>query len=329
MPIIHEYVIKTEDIQVNQEGIMTAAITIQSLNKLYGNIPALVSFDLEVAKGTIFGLLGPNGAGKTTLIRIMTTLMRPTSGRVLVAGLDTSTNGKDIRRLIGVVPQENSLDRYLTARENLELHARLHEMSNRAGTKRIDELLELFGLAGRQNDFPDTFSGGMQRRLVVARALVHQPEILFLDEPTTGLDPQSRHAVWDYVKSLAGSMTIFLTTHYLEEADQLCERIAIMDHGRVITEGSATELKERLTGGALYEIEFGGDPDEFAEKLRTLSCILSLNIAGQKGTIELGHWECLSAVLSALSGSEIRRISLKERTLEEVFISLTGKGVRE
>jgi ABC-2 type transport system ATP-binding protein len=243
--------------------------------------------------------------------------------------LDTATDGPRIRKLIGVVPQENSLDRYLTARENLELHARLHGMTGTAYRKRIDELLELFGLAARQNDFPDTFSGGMQRRLVVARALIHNPCILFLDEPTTGLDPQSRHAVWDYVKSLAGSMTIFLTTHYLEEADQLCQSIAIMDHGKLIAQGSAAELKERLTGGAIYEVEFGGDPEIFKTKIGSLSCILNLSVNGQKATIELGHWECLSAVVSALAGSEVRRIALKERTLEDVFISLTGKGVRE
>jgi ABC-2 type transport system ATP-binding protein len=308
---------------------MTTAIETRSLTKQYGSLTALDSFDLEVAQGTIFGLLGPNGAGKTTLIRILTTLMRPTSGSASVEGLDTAIHGKEIRRLIGVVPQENSLDRYLTARENLELHARLHGMPTAMHRKRIDELLELFGLAGRQHDFPDTFSGGMQRRLVVARALVHQPQLLFLDEPTTGLDPQSRHAVWDYVKSLAGSMTIFLTTHYLEEADQLCEMIAIMDHGRLITRGSAAELKGRLSGGAIYEVDFGGNPDAFRAKLGNLSCIRSIAITGQKAAVELEHWECLSAVVSALVGSEVHRIALKERTLEEVFISLTGKGVRE
>ncbi|GAM09563.1 daunorubicin/doxorubicin resistance ATP-binding protein DrrA [Geobacter sp. OR-1] len=308
---------------------MTAAITTRSLAKRYGNLTALDEFDLEVTRGGIFGLLGPNGAGKTTLIRILTTLMRPTSGTACIEGFDTASHSREIRRLIGVVPQENSLDRYLTARENLELHARLHEMPVTSYRKRIDELLELFGLAGRQNDFPDSYSGGMQRRLVVARALVHHPRILFLDEPTTGLDPQSRHAVWDYVKSIAGSMTIFLTTHYLEEADQLCERIAIMDHGKLITQGSATELKERLTGGALYEIEFGGNADAFAATLGNLSCIRKLTLEGNRATIELEHWECLSALVAALAGNEIRRISLKERTLEEVFISLTGKGVRE
>jgi ABC-2 type transport system ATP-binding protein len=170
---------------------MPAAITTHSLTKRYGDLTALDSFDLEVAQGSIFGLLGPNGAGKTTLMRVLTTLMRQTSGEASIEGLDTRSLGREIRRLIGVVPQENSLDRYLTARENLELHARLHGMEPRHYRKRIDELLELMGLVARQKDFPDTYSGGMQRRLVVTRALLHEPRVLFLDEPTTGLDPQS------------------------------------------------------------------------------------------------------------------------------------------
>jgi ABC-2 type transport system ATP-binding protein len=305
------------------------AIIARAVTKRYGSLTALDSFDLEVERGTIFALLGPNGAGKTTLIRILTTLMRPTSGEAFVSGLNTALQGREIRRQIGVVPQENSLDRYLTARENLELHARLHAMEPRKYRQRIDELLELFGLATRQHDFPDTFSGGMQRRLVVARALIHEPRVLFLDEPTTGLDPQSRRAVWDYIRSIAGKMTIFLTTHYLEEAEQLCERIAIMDHGRLITIGSSAELKAQLTGGAIYEIEFTDRAELFAEALRRMSCVGSLEIADRVVTVSLERWECLAEVVSALNGAELRRISLREKTLEEVFISLTGKGVRE
>jgi len=306
-----------------------AAISVRAVTKRYGALTALDSFDLEVERGTIFALLGPNGAGKTTLIRILTTLMRPTAGEAYVSGLNTAQQGKEIRRQIGVVPQENSLDRYLTARENLELHARLHTMEPKKYKERIDELLELFGLAGRQHDFPDTFSGGMQRRLVVARALIHEPEVLFLDEPTTGLDPQSRRAVWDYIRSIAGKMTIFLTTHYLEEAEQLCERIAIMDHGRLITMGSSTELKAQLTGGAVYEIEFADEAEHYSAALRKMSCVGRLETSGRVVSVTLERWECLAEVVSALNGAELRRISLREKTLEEVFISLTGKGVRE
>jgi ABC-2 type transport system ATP-binding protein len=308
---------------------MTRAIYTQVLTKQYDGLTALDSFDLDVEQGSIFGLLGPNGAGKTTLIRILTTLMRQTSGEAFIDGLDTRTRGREIRTLIGVVSQENSLDRYLTARENLELHARLHGMEAIRYRRRIDELLELMGLSGRQKDFPDAFSGGMQRRLVVARALLHEPRVLFLDEPTTGLDPQSRRAVWEYIRSIAGSMTIFLTTHYLEEAEQLCGQIAIMDHGRMIAQGTTQELKDRLTGGTAYEIEFIADTEHYAALLRSMTCVRDISIAGRSVLVALESWECLSEVVSALNGAPVRRISLRERTLEDVFISLTGAEVRE
>jgi len=308
---------------------MTPAIVTRAIAKRYGSLTALESFDLTVEQGAIFGLLGPNGAGKTTLIRILTTLMRPDAGEAYVEGLDTASRGREIRRLIGVVPQENSLDRYLTARENLELHARLHGMPAARYRGRIDYLLELFGLAGRQYDFPDTFSGGMQRRLVVARALVHEPRLLFLDEPTTGLDPQSRRAVWDYIRSIAGTMTIFLTTHYLEEAEQLCDRLAIMDHGRLIAMGSTAELKAQLSGDVVYEIEFAPGGEQFIDLLRELACVRKVSSDGCRVEVSLERWECLSEVLAALNGAGVRRISLREKSLEDVFISLTGKGVRE
>lgn len=308
---------------------MTMAIHTHALTKTYGALTALDSFDLQVEQGTIFGLLGPNGAGKTTLIRILTTLMRQSGGEARILGLDTRARGREIRELIGVVPQENSLDRYLTARENLELHARLHDLPAERYRDRIDELLRLMGLSSRRDEFPDTFSGGMQRRLVVARALVHEPRLLFLDEPTTGLDPQSRRAVWDYIRSLAGSMTIFLTTHYLEEAEQLCDRIAIMDHGRLIVQGTTAELKSRLSGGTIYEIEFLEGAERYALQLRSMSCVGSSQVEGNRVLVALERWECLSEVVSALNGAPVRRISLRERTLEEVFISLTGTGVRE
>jgi ABC-2 type transport system ATP-binding protein len=306
-----------------------SAICIQSLTKSYGAVTALDSFSLDVSRGAIFGLLGPNGAGKTTLIRILTTLMRQTSGEACVEGFDTRSQGREIRGLIGVVPQENSLDRYITARENLELHARLHGMQPKEYRGRIDELLELMGLAGRQQDFPDTFSGGMQRRLMVARALLHQPRLLFLDEPTSGLDPQSRRAVWEYVKSIAGRMTIFLTTHYLDEAEQLCDRIAIMDHGRLIAQGSSRELKDKLSGGTIYQIDFVDNVERYAALLRGMACVKGIETDERAVCVELASWECLSEVVTALNGAPVKRISLKERTLEDVFISLTGEKVRE
>jgi ABC-2 type transport system ATP-binding protein len=307
----------------------SAAITVRGLSKRYADLTALDNFTLDVDRGSIFGLLGPNGAGKTTLIRILTTLMRQSSGEVSIEGLDPRTHGREIRSLIGVVSQENSLDRYITARENLELHARLHGMESGHYRRRINELLELMGLAGRQHDMPDTFSGGMQRRLVVARALLHEPRLLFLDEPTTGLDPQSRRAVWEYIKSIAGRMTIFLTTHYLDEAEQLCDRIAIMDHGRLIDQGSSRELKDKLSGATIYQIDFADDVERYAILLQGMSCVKGVDIAEHTVSVELASWECLAEVVTVLNGATVKRISLKERTLEDVFISLTGEKVRE
>jgi ABC-2 type transport system ATP-binding protein len=307
----------------------TAAILARSLTKQYGDLIALNDFNLQVERGSIFGLLGPNGAGKTTLIRILTTLMRQSSGEVLIEGLDPGRHGREIRALIGVVSQENSLDRYITARENLELHARLHGIESGRYHRRIDELLDLMGLAARQHDMPDTYSGGMQRRLVVARALLHEPRVLFLDEPTTGLDPQSRRAVWDYIRSIAGSMTIFLTTHYLEEAEQLCDRIAIMDHGRLIASGSSQELKDALSGGTIYQIDFADNVRDYSVLLQEMSCVKGIDIVENTVFVELASWECLAEVVTVLNGAPVKRISLKERTLEDVFISMTGEKVRE
>jgi len=310
-------------------SISPSAISVRTLSKRYGTLTALDDFNLEVSHGSIFGLLGPNGAGKTTLIRILTTLMRQSSGEVFIEGLDPRTHGREIRSLIGVVSQENSLDRYITARENLELHARLHGMEAGRYRRRINELLELMGLASRQHDMPDTFSGGMQRRLVVARALLHEPRLLFLDEPTTGLDPQSRRAVWEYIKSISGSMTIFLTTHYLDEAEQLCDQIAIMDHGRPIAQGSSRELKDKLSGETIYQIDFTDDVERYAELLQGMTCVKGIETVEHSVCVELTNWECLSEIVTALNGAPVKRIALKERTLEDVFIDLTGKKVRE
>jgi ABC-2 type transport system ATP-binding protein len=305
------------------------ALAITDLTKEYGAVRALDGISLTVEPGTIFGLLGPNGAGKTTLIKILTTLMRPSAGSARVAGYDVQTAGRQVRSLIGVVPQENNLDRYLTCRENLTLHARLHGLKALEYEPRIDELLHWTGLSGRQHDFPDTFSGGMQRRLIVARALVHHPRVLFLDEPTTGLDPQSRRAVWDYIGALRARMTIFLTTHYLDEADALCDRIVIMDHGRILVDGTATELKDRLAHAHGYELSFRGDGDRYAVILEGLPFITSLNRDGNAFRVTLAEEACLKELLDAVGNHDLKGVCLREPSLEEVFISLTGREVRE
>ncbi len=308
---------------------MIPAIQIQGITKVYGKLTAVDTFSLQVNPGTIFGLLGPNGAGKTTLVKILTTLIRPTSGDAFVEGHSVLSAGKTVRSLIGVVPQENNLDRYLTARENLILHARMHGMTPADYNPRIDELLKLIGLSSRQNDFPDTFSGGMQRRLVVTRALVHHPQVLFLDEPTTGLDPQSRRAVWEYIHSLKKKMTIFLTTHYMDEADALCDRIVIMDEGRALVDGTAAELKERLAHAHRYELEFRRDPDRYEGILRQLSFVKQMERAGASFRLTLSDEESLKPLMDSIGSEDIRKICLQEPSLEDVFIELTGRKVRE
>jgi ABC-2 type transport system ATP-binding protein len=190
-------------------------------------------------------------------------------------------------------------------------------------------LLDLTGLAGRQHEFPDTFSGGMQRRLVVARALVHAPQVLFLDEPTTGLDPQSRRAVWEYVDSLKSRMTIFLTTHYMNEADTLCDRIMIMDHGRALVDGTARELKERLAHAHIYEVEFRADADRYEAMLRALPFVNSLQRTGDTFRIGLTGEEALKPLMDRVGSTDLRKICLQEPSLEDVFIELTGRKVRE
>jgi ABC-2 type transport system ATP-binding protein len=308
---------------------MPSAITLKEITKSYGTFKAVDTFSLEVARGTVFGLLGPNGAGKTTLIKVLTTLMKPTSGDAFVEGFSVLSAGKEVRRLIGVVPQENNLDRYLTARENLALHGRMHGMKPADYNRRIDELLEMTGLASRQSDFPDTFSGGMQRRLVVARALVHEPRVLFLDEPTTGLDPQSRRALWEHIRGLRHNMTVFLTTHYMDEADALCDRIMIMDHGESLADGTAGQLKDAFSRAHLYELEFRGEDPARESMLASLPFVRSVERAGATFKVTLDSEDSVKPLMDSLSGADIRRICLKEPTLEDVFIALTGEKIRE
>lgn len=308
---------------------MTIALSVQHLSKLYGSLKAVDDFSLEVPPGIIFGLLGPNGAGKTTLLKMLTTLATPTAGDAFIGGHSIRTDSRKVRELIGVVPQENNLDRYLTARENLVLHARMHGMRHADFNPRIDELLDLVGLTSRQHDYPDTFSGGMQRRLVAARALVHFPRVLFLDEPTTGLDPQSRRALWDYIQSLKSTMTIFLTTHYMDEADALCDRIMIMDDGRALVDGTSDELKEALARSRIYEIEFREDPETYEKLMSGLPFVESLKRTRNTFRLSLRHEDDMTPLIEAVGTAALRKICLIEPSLEDVFIELTGKRIRD
>jgi ABC-2 type transport system ATP-binding protein len=303
-------------------------IELRQLTKAYGNLVAVKDISFSVPKGIIFGLLGPNGAGKTTLVKTLTTLLKPTSGSARVGGYDILHEGAKIRSIIGVIPQENNLDRYLTARENLVLHAKMHGLKPQRYNPRIDELLSLMGLAERQNEFPNTFSVGMQRRLVVTRALVHDPQILFLDEPTTGLDPQAKRAIWDYFLSLKGKRTILLTTHNMEEADFLCDQVTIIDHGSPIASGTAAGLKEMAESSRFYEIEVGARAAEYVRLFQEMPFIDCLS--HQNGIIELCLKKegSLGSLIERIDTQDLKKITSRQPSLEDVFLKLTGRSLR-
>jgi len=232
-------------------------IHVENLVKTFGEVKAVDGVSFDVAKGEIFAFLGPNGAGKTTTIQMLTTLQRPTAGTMKLDGLDPVTNQIEARRTFGIVFQDPSLDSELTADENMELHGVLYHVPRRVRSERIELLLKLFELWERKDSYVKTFSGGMKRRLEIARGLLHTPKILFLDEPTLGLDPQSRNQLWTHVKHLneTEGVTVFLTTHYMDEAERVSHRIAIIDHGKIVSVGTAQELKER-TGADSLEAAF-------------------------------------------------------------------------
>ncbi|MEN6343138.1 MAG: ATP-binding cassette domain-containing protein, partial [Methanospirillum sp.] len=229
---------------------MTEAIRVEGLTKQFGDLVAVDDISFEIDQGEVFGLLGPNGAGKTTTISMLATLLRPTSGSATVDGRDIERDQDGVRHSIGIVFQDQSLDEELTAAENMDLHGRLYRIPSETRRKRTAELLDLVGLSERKDDVVKTFSGGMRRRLEIARGLLHHPAVLFLDEPTLGLDPQTRNLLWEYIANLAREkgITIILTTHYMEEADRLCNRDAIIDHGRIIALDTPDRLKDRVGG---------------------------------------------------------------------------------
>ena len=308
---------------------MKNEIELHRATKVYGTLVAVKEVSLKVPQGMVFGLLGPNGAGKTTLVSILTTLLKPTTGSASVGGYDVVREGMKVRNLIGVVPQENNLDRYLTARENLVLHARMHGMSPSAYQPKIDELLSLMNLAERQKEFPNKFSTGMQRRLVVSRALVHDPQILFLDEPTTGLDPQAKQLLWDYFISLKGKRTIFLTTHNMEEADFLCDQITIIDNGSPIASGTSPQLKEMAETSWRYEIEVADRAEEYLRIFQRLPFIESSSL--EDGQIRVGFKKegSLGSLIENINPRDLKKISSRQPSLEDVFLKLTGRRLRQ
>jgi ABC-2 type transport system ATP-binding protein len=321
-------------------------IEVADLVKIYAGgrtsepVRAVDGISFGVAEGEFFGFLGPNGAGKTTTIRILATLLRPSSGRATVAGVDAVERPAEVRRQVGFAMQTVAVDIMGTGRENLELIGRLHRVPGPEVRRRVDELLELMGLAEVGNKLAGTYSGGMKRRLDLASALVHRPRVLFLDEPTEGLDPQSRTALWEeLLRVRARGTTMFLTTHYMDEADRLCDRLAIIDHGRIVVEGSPADLKRGI-GSDTVLLTLGGAgtdalataQDAVARLLEGFEPVASLERtpAGVTLAVRDAH-AAIPEVLRRLDGDSVRvaGLSMAEPTLDDVFLHYTGTRIRE
>jgi ABC-2 type transport system ATP-binding protein len=318
------------------EGLaIEEVIRCEQLTKRYrGGVLAVDKLDMSVNCGEIFGLLGPNGAGKTTTVGMLTTLVVPTSGKAKVAGIDVVARPSLVKRMIGMVAQTNNLDRALNVWENLYYHGRLFGMGARESREAADRLLVEFRLAERAKSDVSTISGGMAKRLQVARALLHRPSVLFLDEPTSGLDPQSRIALWEILGKLhAEGQTILLTTHYMEEADLVCDRVAIMDHGHFLAVGTPKGLKESVDADTIVTVTATGDLDAFAQllqrqvqgatKSQRLDGTIQLHVKGATGILPR------VVAVAEHGGFNITDLSIAEPTLETVFINLTGKELRD
>jgi len=311
------------------------SIEIQSLVKKFGDIKAVDNISFNVDEEEIFGFLGPNGAGKSTTMMILTTLLKPTSGRALVAGFDVVNQAKKVRENIGYVQQEIAVDEYLTGRENLSLQGRLNHIPKNLIEKRIDDVLELIELKERQNDAVITYSGGMRKRLDLAGGLLHRPKVLFLDEPTVGLDIQTRRKIWDYIRQIHQefNMTIFLSTHYMEEADKLCDRVGIIDYGKIQVIDSPQLMKNKLGDEIIaFKIQDSSSKDELLSQLSELQLVKDVStkddqliIYTTKGTELIPEIFQLSTKLEI----KIKSMSLTQPTLDDVFISYTGHDLRD
>ena len=311
------------------------AVEVNEVVKKFASVIALNGVSFSIPEGELFGLLGPNGAGKTTLIRILTTLLRPTAGKASVMGLDVVKSKGEVRKKIGVVPQAMTSDLDLTGFENMDIYARFYNMPGRERRERIDYLLEKMGLRERQKDLVATYSGGMRRRLEIAKGLVHRPTILILDEPTIGLDPQSRHVVWELLTDLRKEdrLTILLTTHYMEEAEFLCERIAIIDYGKIVAIDTLDGLKKVIPTKDIVEVSVTGIEGERAlSEIKAIPNVHSVVLSDGKLRVSVENGAQAIPILVdkiETSGGKAVSILLKQLTLEDVFIHFTGRPIRE
>jgi ABC-2 type transport system ATP-binding protein len=313
---------------------MPAAIEVEKIVKRFGEFTAVNGVSFAVEPGEIFGLLGPNGAGKSTLIRMLTTLLPPTSGTGRIGGFDIVARADDVRRTIGVIPQAMTSDLELTVRENLLIHAKLYGVGREKRKRLIAELLEAVELT-RWADTPvKNLSGGMRRRAEIARGLVHEPRIFFLDEPTTGLDPVSRTAVWEMLARIKSSrdLTVLLTTHYMDEADKLCNRIAIVDHGELVALDAPMTLKASIPGKNVLEVSFGAAPADWEARLRALPGVES--VVARDHVVRLASTNGPATTLALMEAAEqagvaVHSLSVQSTSLDDVFVHYTGRALRD
>jgi ABC-2 type transport system ATP-binding protein len=312
---------------------MTAIIEVKDLVKVYnGSIRAVDGITFDVAEGEVFGFLGPNGAGKTTTIAVLTTLLQKTSGECRVCGIDVAKNPTEVRRSIGLVPQEMTVDDDLTGRENMMLQATLYGVDVKVAKERIDELLALVKLEEAADRMVKTYSGGMRKRLELSEGLIHRPRVLFLDEPTLGLDIQTRTTMWEHIRELRknSNMTVFMTTHYLEEADSLCDRIGIIDKGKIMALDTPSKLKESL-GGDVISLKISGEMD-FTESIRSVEGVLSVKKEDGSYRVKVLNGETVTApLLQEISkrGGSVTYVSLERPNMDQVFLEYTGRSLRD
>jgi len=310
------------------------AIEVHEITKRFGDFTAVDGITFDVREGEIFGLLGPNGAGKSTLIRMLTTLLRPTGGTAVVGGHDVVTSADTVRRTIGVIPQAMTTDLELSATENLLIFAKLYGVPRDRRRALIAELLDAVELSKWADAPVKNLSGGMRRRVEIARGLVHEPRILFLDEPTTGLDPVSRTAVWEMIRKLkrGRELTVLLTTHYMDEADKLCERVAIVDHGKLMALDSPLRLKAAIPGENTLEVSFADAPSDWVTQLQALPGVEEVTGEGEVYRIASGSGPATTTALMATAadrGVTVQSLSVKSTTLDDVFVHYTGHDLRD